>query len=328
MKPLCEKLSITVTELLNGEDLSNIKNDNVIKYIEKNEKSKKTQIATTTAISIFLIIVIILGCYFFNTYNKVAVYELYGESEHFYYNNALLIKSNIKQIFTEGEIDVKDNYINDKNIYTISLYCNNQLIYKENYEHTTSKNIVENYGDNEYFNESNLNNLKEWFIEIEYEKDNETIKEKIYLNNRIIMKNNKLLYLKNKEISQNNEKMDEIKIDEKSKVLEEEIKEKGYIQKDKDTYEKDYLEGKIEIVIREESVYISKFKYIDDSYLVVFNPYRGSYSFINKKNNNTFTYYKKDDSFYCNGEKCNIKEYKVIESLLINLEEEFMEVIS
>ena len=111
MQPLCKELDISVNELLNGakdpqEDKA------IIEYVKYEKKKSKKKIITLTIVSLLLITFILSTIiYFFNSYNKIAVYELSGESQNFRYYDGILTKSNMYNILNFGMIEPKNEEI-------------------------------------------------------------------------------------------------------------------------------------------------------------------------------------------------------------------------
>ena len=89
LKPLCYELGITIDELLNGE-VNNDKSGIVFDYINFQQKKYKNKFLIIIAIVFLIITSLILGLYFINNYNKIKIYKLYGESEHFKYIDGVL----------------------------------------------------------------------------------------------------------------------------------------------------------------------------------------------------------------------------------------------
>ena len=216
MQPLCKELDITVTELLNGEETKKIKEDKVVKYIEYKEKKTKKKLLITLLLSTLIILVVVLGTYFFNSFNRITIFELSGESEHFAYNNMLFMKSNIKELLIEGNIEIKDNFIEDDQITYLELKAKDMTIFGGSYKGSTSNYILEDYGYGEYFDDDRINNINDWNLEITYKKDGKKNKETIKLNNTISMKNNKLFFKKVESINEESS--------QEAKEIQEEIK--------------------------------------------------------------------------------------------------------
>ena len=106
-KPLCKELDITVSELLNGElDKNNKTNkDEVItNYLSYKETIQKKKNIRIIFLSIIIFIILTLTIYFINSYKKISIYELSGQSANFKYQNGLLVKSNIKTIIELGTL--------------------------------------------------------------------------------------------------------------------------------------------------------------------------------------------------------------------------------
>ena len=137
---------------------------------------------------IVIIIALILTCIFISLNNneKVDIYTIGGESENFYYTDAMFITSNIKHIYVYGNISVKGSQIKEDDITYYELNSGERLIIAGS---SLPKSIsIENAGYNELFPKEVIEDLDNWYLEITYKTDNsETKKEKIKLNNNYIM---------------------------------------------------------------------------------------------------------------------------------------------
>lgn len=135
-----------------------------------------------------LLFVLILGFFLIVLYstknkNQVNIYSISGESENFYYNNALFISSNIKNIFVYGELE---NKTRDINITNVALMSGERLIIRSD---SLPKGMsIENYGYDELFSKEVVKNLDNWYLEITYSNSKETKTEKLELNNNYLMK--------------------------------------------------------------------------------------------------------------------------------------------
>lgn len=201
-KDLCRELEISVTELLNGElDKKNHlpSEETLTSYIAYNEKKSKKKIKKLIIILILIIIFSILSIYFINTYKKITVYELSGESENFKYENGLLIKSNIKNILELGKITsntiAQDQIINQK----LTIKIKDQYYFITDIEE--SEVITENYGYGEYLNETKLKYIPDnLYIIIWYKIDDKISSEIIKLSYTTHIVNNKIIYRKQNSI--------------------------------------------------------------------------------------------------------------------------------
>ncbi len=89
-QPLCEALDITVSELLSGQESSN--DISVVDYLPYKENQHLRRIIILIVFVIFIVVSSISIVYFVNSYKKINVYELKGESENFSYDQGLIIK--------------------------------------------------------------------------------------------------------------------------------------------------------------------------------------------------------------------------------------------
>lgn len=199
-KDLCNALDITVIELLNGEKNSN-ENIVITEYINYKEKKSQKKILCFLATIIIILIFSTLLIYFINNYKNIKVYELSGSGQNFIYENSLLIKSNINNILKFGNI--KSTTIKNENIIFIEL-----VIKKDNEYNLITKwknetnTLIEKYGYEEYFSNVNKEEIKNNLYLIVYYHENKELKiDKIKLNTKIILSNDKILNLKKQKIS-------------------------------------------------------------------------------------------------------------------------------
>ena len=149
------------------------------------EEPKRNERVLIVGILLFVLIVGFLLIVLYSTKNKnqVKIYSINGESENFYYNNALFISSNIKNIFVYGELEYKTR---DINITNVALMSGERLIIRSD---SLPKGMsIENYGYDELFPKEVVKNLDNWYLEITYSNSKETKTEKLELNNNYLMK--------------------------------------------------------------------------------------------------------------------------------------------
>lgn len=149
------------------------------------EEPKRNERVLIVGILLFVLIVEFLLIVLYSTKNKnqVKIYSISGESENFYYNNALFISSNIKNIFVYGELEYKTR---DINITNVALMSGERLIIRSD---SLPKGMsIENYGYDELFPKEVVKNLDNWYLEITYSNSKETKTEKLELNNNYLMK--------------------------------------------------------------------------------------------------------------------------------------------
>lgn len=153
------------------------------------EEPKRNERVLIVGILLFVLIVGFLLIVLYSTKNKnqVKIYSISGESENFYYNNALFISSNIKNIFVYGELE---NKTRDINITNVTLMSGERLIIRSD---SLPKGMsIENYGYDELFSKEVVKNLDNWYLEITYSNSKETKTEKLELNNNYLMKKQKV----------------------------------------------------------------------------------------------------------------------------------------
>lgn len=134
---------------------------------------------------IILLIGLIISFIYFKNNNKVNIYKIYGESENFYYSDALFVSSNIKNIYVYGNVQSKTNKVSIDDITKFTFMSGNRLIVSSN---SMPRQIsVENYGYDELFPKEVVDNLDNWYLEITYKVDKEEFTEKIKLQNDYLM---------------------------------------------------------------------------------------------------------------------------------------------
>ncbi len=149
--------------------------------------SKRKTRGIVIGIILILLIIISLAIFFINKINsnKVNIYTISGESTNFYYSDAMFISSKIKNIYVYGNIIEKTNKVSVDDIIKVTLKSDDRLIISSS---SLPKQIsIENYGYDELFPESVVNNLDNWYIEVVYKIDNQENTEIIKLNNKYVM---------------------------------------------------------------------------------------------------------------------------------------------
>lgn len=148
--------------------------------------SKRKIRGVVIGIILILLIVISLTMFFINKVNnKVDIYTISGESTNFYYSDAMFISSKIKNIYVYGNIIEKTNEVSVDDIIKITFKSDDKLIISSS---SLPKQIsIENYGYDELFPKSVVNNLDNWYIEVVYKIDNQENTEIIKLNNNYVM---------------------------------------------------------------------------------------------------------------------------------------------
>ena len=236
-KPLCNELDISLNELFNGKkDTKDPNEDGIVNYIKYQHKKNRFHILLSVLVSLVVIIFSILLIYFINNYNKIKIYRVFGESENFSYTNAMLITSNMKNIYYDGIIESSSDNINVNDITYMTLKCDDKIIEGGNY--ILNGIISEEYGYNEYFSEEILEKMDKWYIEITYKLNDKETTERINLTFENEMNNNNFINNKKQSISDNNNS--KINYDEFVKIRENEtenlidyLKDNGF-KEDKD----------------------------------------------------------------------------------------------
>lgn len=199
---LCKVLDISVVELLNGE--STKKEEGLVEYLKyKENKSKKNKILVA-GISLLLIILFILSVYFINSYKKINVYSLAGESENFVYENGLLFISNIKNIMESGHLTSKE--IEQENIIdaVFAVKIEEEFYFVSSYKENIT--LEEDYGYSEILSKEKRKYLPDnLYLLIYYKEGNNINIEQLKIENEKIMSNDKLLNYKSKSIGEKEE---------------------------------------------------------------------------------------------------------------------------
>lgn len=205
MQPLCKELNISVNELLNGES-DNKEEKAIVEYVKYEKKKSNKKVAIITVIAILLITFILSTViYFFNSYNKIAVYSMTGTGRHFTVEETILTTSNMYNILNPGRIvPTSDEYTNSK-IISYQLKCDEITIVGGAGEVTnfTFSPIIEKNGYNEVLSPYKIQNLDKWKMVIKYRIKGKVYTETIPLKNKVIMKNNEIVSLKVASIDKN-----------------------------------------------------------------------------------------------------------------------------
>ena len=179
------QFDVSVNDLLCGKKNKNQDDDEVFYYATVQRNKHKKNILFGSIIFVVLICIFLLLVLLSKNQDKVDIYKISGESENFYYGNAMFISSKIKNIYVYGDIESKNHKINVKDITNITLKSGDRLIIGSN---TLPKQIsIENYGYDELFPQEVVDNLDNWYLEITYKVNDEPRTEKINLNNQYVM---------------------------------------------------------------------------------------------------------------------------------------------
>ena len=287
LQSLSKALDVSVTEILNGEEEQ--KEKPVIDYIEYKEKKNSKKFLITTILFTLILAIVILLFSLFNNFNTVKVYELQGESEHFTYGTALVMDSNMKNMFVEGNLETKDNSIKVEDIKYIEYLCGDTLIVGHGYKQVTGEYYLEDNGYDEILDKEKLNNINDWKVIVKYETQDGIKQETIPLKAEGVMINNKLFYQKKEAITSDNDTSD---YEKKKKAMEDELnklektlKEHGFKQTNEEghgKYTKEVKNGRFEVLSMID-LKSSSFEYIDKEYIVHTFLTSQVYMFVNKK---------------------------------------------
>lgn len=198
MQPLCKELNITVNELLNGES-DNKEEKAIVEYVKYEKKKSNKKVAIITVIAILLITFILSTViYFFNSYNKIAVYSITGTGKHFTVEETILTTSNMYNILNPGKITPLSEEDADSQIISYQLKCDETIIVggAGEIKNSTFSPIIEKNGYNEVISPYKIQNLDKWKMVIKYRIKGKVYTETISLKNKAIMKNNEFVSLR------------------------------------------------------------------------------------------------------------------------------------
>lgn len=198
MQPLCKELNISVNELLNGES-DNKEEKAIVEYVKYEKKKSNQKVAIITVLAILLITFILSTViYFFNSYNKIAVYSLTGTGKHFAVEETILTTSNMYNILNPGKITLLSEEDADSQIISYQLKCDETIIVggAGEIKNSTYNPIIEKNGYNEVLSPYKIQNLDKWKMVIKYRIKGKVYTETISLKNKAIMKNNEFVSLR------------------------------------------------------------------------------------------------------------------------------------
>ena len=193
--------NVKLEDILAGERRSNNNKDSekeIKKYLLfQNSKNRKLKIFIIRLI----ILVIFLATsfftyYFFQNYNKIKVYKIYGTSENYELNNGIFLVSREKMYFNLGKLYPESSYIN---LYYFE--GNKKIVI---YDGDPTNVLIDYYNFDALFNkdkiEETLNNLYLEIYKNETKKEFDTMK----LNYSTNFQNDSLLYHDKQEFSEDN----------------------------------------------------------------------------------------------------------------------------
>lgn len=209
LRKICEYFNITLEELLNGK-LNEKNTSKTFKYVENYKK----KFILRLIIIIAILLVAFLSLYFINNYNKVKVYSLSGESEHFSYTDGLFIFSMDEKILVNGKLTSTTNDIKLEDIKKMSLKINDKIVKEATFVFDGIDYEKVGYNELFDFNSNSLNNIS---VIVEYKKGKERLTEELKINLDLVLKNNKMFYWPTKKISNEplNTQVEDTKINDK-----------------------------------------------------------------------------------------------------------------
>lgn len=291
---LCKYLGIELEQLFVG-NVENLDIQNIITN-EKRKTFKKVSIFTLSIV-ITLSFMLFLLLAVFNS-NKMVVYKVSLDTEDFQLNNSLFIDSKVQKYFQFGTLlsNLEENKKVDH--YHIKLYYlkENRLILECEYEDNLI--IQEDYGYNEYFQNSNFDDI---YLDISYYQEKERKLLTYKLNFELLFKSD-LLNFKHSPIGNKNQLP---RVEEKI-ISPELLLKAGYkYSEEKEAYEKNEFQYKASINTlmfskKEEDTTISADYHIDKNWIEVDrfgNKITSNIYYLSEKNynctSNTCEHYKK-----------------------------------
>ncbi len=193
---LCKEFNITVNELLNGE--KDKKDDKVIgEYMKMKGKENRNRIIIISVISVLVVLCSFFGIYFINSYDKTNMYLLSGETENFKLKNGILVTSNVKNIFQNGDLITRDKTIEKDDILEIFYAVKIDDEYYKFFEHFDMGLYEEEYGEESIIPLDKIKYLPDnLYLIISFIKDEKMFVERMEINARKIFRNNKFLNTK------------------------------------------------------------------------------------------------------------------------------------
>ena len=200
---LCRTLDITTDELLRGSKTKNKSNDILGEYLAyKAQMDKKQEKVKMVIICLFVLVLFLLG-YFINSYKKINIYSLEGQSENFTIKRGMFVKSNINTILDIG--DLRSDTVDYSNIKSIIIAVKEKDDYKLIEGHSGDsfsdielynniRILSESYGyDEELDKIDNKNGVSNLYLFILYNKDKELFLEKMNIKMEKILSNDKFV---------------------------------------------------------------------------------------------------------------------------------------
>ena len=190
LKPLCEKLEISVTELLAAKQDEMEEQEVVYELLYKKDKYRK--VIQYISMLLFITVFCFLGYFFITNYKSLKIYLITAETDSIHLHNSILVVSKDKIYLTlnsEENIDSAKIYFEDnKEKYVI-------------FETKESKTVIIDYiSYNEYINKSNIddiidklyieytinNEIKTSKLKISKDYENALIKEELQTDNPVL----------------------------------------------------------------------------------------------------------------------------------------------
>lgn len=198
---LCKEFDITVNELLAGE--RNTKDNNVFsEYMKIKDKKNKFKIIITVLVCLLIILCVVFGTFFFNSYKTITMYEFVGVNDNFEYRNATYLESKIKTVFTGGQFGIINPAIKEEDI------IDKKLAIKEDGKYYWFGQVYngglsyEDYLYGDKFSIAELRHLpKDFYVIVWYRFDGEILYDEIKLEYKEILSNDKLVDIKTENIA-------------------------------------------------------------------------------------------------------------------------------
>lgn len=285
---LCRTLDITTDELLRGSKTKNKNTDVLGEYLAYKAQMDKKQKKIKMIISCLFILVLFLLGYFINSFKKINIYSLEGQSENFTIKNGMFVKSNINTILDIGDLRSETIDYSDIQSITVAVKENDDYIlvesnksdcFSESMLYKNNNILIGDYGDYEMLDKlDNKDDVSNLYLFILYKKDKELVLEKINIEMNKILSNDRFVNIKNLPMGYGESRVIDLETYKKTEDYYNKLLKEGFIE-DKNDSSYDY-------------VYCSSClvkKVGDDEYLGV--------NYLDK----SFNYYRKleDGQIYC-----------------------------
>ena len=311
LNKLSEIFNVSINELLAGERIKSIEqNNNTQLLIYKQNSKLKRRIML---VSLFLILISSIFVYYFiTTYNKIKVYTINASYDEINITSGVLVKTTKKIYFNIGEINSKID-INDLELYYIGKDSKKHIIYSCKNCDSLFISLIDYKGYNAYFEFSKLDFIiNNMYLTINEKTDNLNIKLKI----KEDFSNND--FFQNKDIPNTQENIINIEIRNDYEKLINQITKKYKKENDGYIYKQKNKQNEIEIIFLDNTINLElKTKNKNENWIL--NTLSNSINYTDNEKLD-FIYDKRND--ICLDGDCKNKQeiiekfYKIIEQSL------------